>query len=204
MKIVQGYGLGVVLVGFCAASLLQAHSDLVNILDIEPSIIVDLQYCKNSNFTGHVVCDSTVALVRKEVALALQKVQQELLRMGLCLKIWDAYHSPSVEKCLQESIIAGARGADRAPMPGRHTRGTAIDCTLVWADSGLQLPMPTEFDEFTAQACRSNDAIPVDLLANSVVLETVMVQHGFVPSADEWWHYDYQGWENFNPIESAC
>lgn len=196
MKVVQFLSVSTLFMGLHASSFLHAHEDLINILDVEPSIIVDLQYAQADNITGDVLYDSPVAYVRKEVALALQKVQQELLRMGLCLKIWDAYHCGEVEKHLQNII----GDADRAPQTGRHTRGTAVDCTLVWSDSGIELPMPTAFDAISAHACRSYENVATDLWANSVVLETVMAQYGFIPSPDQWWHFDYQGWENYEQI----
>ena len=50
------------------------------------------------NFTGQVLYPFPAAFVHRDVAISLQKVQEELQAEGLCLKIFDGYRPFSVQE----------------------------------------------------------------------------------------------------------
>ena len=62
------------------------------------------------------------------------QVQHELAAQGLGLKIFDAYRPLSVQKQMWDFIHDARYVSNPAINAGRHTRGTAIDLTLVDRD----------------------------------------------------------------------
>jgi zinc D-Ala-D-Ala dipeptidase len=171
----------------------------VDLQEIAPSIVVDMPYATANNFTGKIVYpESPRALLRKPVAEALAKVQADLRREGLSLKIWDAYRPFSVQeifwKVMPDSryVAQPIRDENGQMVSGSvHSRGAAVDVTLV-DENGQELEMPTAFDDFSERAHRtSQDATPT-ALANRQRLEAAMNRHGFVGLATEWWHFDFK------------
>ena len=63
----------------------------VDIEKVIPGIVLDIRYATNNNFTNQQIYKSPKAFVRKPVADALLKIQNELKNKGLALKIFDAY-----------------------------------------------------------------------------------------------------------------
>lgn len=163
---------------------------LVNLQEFDERIVIDLLYATENNFTKRAVYDFTVCLVLEPVANALVKVQDDLEKMGLGLKIWDGYRPPSVQQIFWD-IVQDDRYVAPPWKGGRHTRGTAVDVTLI-DQNGSELPMPTPFDEFTDRAHRGYDQN-----VHNQLLETLMEKHGFVGLPTEWWHFDLVGWESY-------
>lgn len=104
--------------------------DLVNVHEIIPTICCDIRYATKNNFTKQVIYNSDACYLKKEVALALKKVQWELAAQGLGLKIWDAYRPVSAQRKLWE-VVPDERYVGNPEKGGRHTRGTAVDVTLI-------------------------------------------------------------------------
>jgi D-alanyl-D-alanine dipeptidase len=131
----------------------------------------------------------TRCALRPEVARALARVQRSLERQGLGLLVWDCYRPPAVQRALWE----------RNPHPGQvanpragsnHTRGAAVDLTLVAADGG-PLPMPTDFDAFTPAARQgATEGVSPAAQKNRETLRRAMTAEGFTPIRQEWWHFD--------------
>jgi len=65
--------------------------------------------------------------------------------------------------------------------------------------NGKDVPMPTEFDDFTEKAHPGYENLPENVLYNRSLLKNVMERHGFTQFPTEWWHFDYAGWEK-HPI----
>jgi D-alanyl-D-alanine dipeptidase len=63
-------------------------------------------------------------------------------------------------------------------------------------EDGNELEMPSEFDDFTDRAHRSNLAHSEQAQKNMLILEQAMHAEGFEGWPFEWWHYDLQGWNN--------
>ena len=65
----------------------------VYLKDIDDSIIVDLKYYSNENFTGQYVEGylSNNAILTKESALALSDAQDDFNKLGYSLILYDAY-----------------------------------------------------------------------------------------------------------------
>ena len=124
------------------------------LIDLEkfiPGIKLDVRYATKNNFFGAAVYEVEKAFLRLPAAKALKKVQQELNKKGLGLKIFDAYRPYSVtvkfyEKYPDTNFVASAwKGS-------LHNRGCAVDLTVIDLKSGEEIEMPTEYDDFTERA----------------------------------------------------
>ncbi len=176
-----------------AAPLRCTGSELVSLLELEPRPLVELRYASPYNFLGQTLDPQLDPRLRCPVALALQRVQADLAAHGLGLKVWDAYRPLAVQQAMWDAIRDPRYVSDPAVNVGRHTRGTAVDVTLV-DRRGNPLPMPTDFDDFSEAAHVEAPGIPADRAANARRLRQAMTRHGFQSFATEWWHFDWQHW----------
>jgi len=182
----------------------------VEIRDVAPGVMVDLRYLGHDNFVGARV-DGYVTercYLTAEAAAALAKVQAELAAFGLGLKVFDAYrpqravdhfvrwaedlddtktkarYYPGIHKehLFRDGYIAARSG---------HSRGSTVDLTLVSLDDGapVELDMGTGWDFFGPDSWPSSRAVTPQQRANRMLLQSLMVQHGFRPLAEEWWHF---------------
>lgn len=171
---------------------------LVDILSVIPQIQVDLKYATADNFTGEIVYNFQCCLLHTEAALKLRDVQEELETMGLGLKIWDGYRPIEAQWRFWE-LVPDERYVSDPRKGGRHTRGTALDVTLI-SQEGQELLMPSVFDDFSEKAHRNFMDAPEIAIQNRDLLQQVMEKHGFIGIPNEWWHFDMIGWENFPPL----
>ncbi|WP_457566068.1 D-alanyl-D-alanine dipeptidase [Caldithrix abyssi] len=169
--------------------------EFVDIQKMNPSIILDIRYATSNNFLHRAVYDQARCFLVKEAALKLNEVQKELQTLGLGLKIFDAYRPLSVQKAMWQ-IMPDARYVANPAKGSRHNRGCAVDLTLV-DSTGKELPMPTEYDNFTKRAHHNYMKLPASIRLNRWILKTVMEKHGFKPISSEWWHYDMVGWQKY-------
>ena len=176
-----------------------AHN-LVNVGMIYPPLLQEIRYATTYNFTGEMLYPFATAFVHRDVAAALQRVQEELREEGLGLKIFDGYRPISVQAKMWELVPDERYVSDPKNSRGKHTRGTAVDVTLV-DRMGNEQPMPSTYDDFSDRAHRFSKKWKKPERENSLKLEAVMKKHGFVPFPFEWWHFDYTGWENYPPLE---
>lgn len=189
----------VILAQLCFCNLFAKESTLVNISSIIPGIHIDLKYASSDNFTGEIVYDFQDCLLHQTAALLLKEVQMELQEMGLSLKIWDGYRPFKAQEKFWE-LVPDPRYVSNPKKGGRHTRGTAIDLTLVTKE-GLELPMPSKFDDFSEKAHRDYMGASKEEIQNRELLRQVMEKHGFIGLPTEWWHFDLVGWMNYPPIQ---
>ena len=65
----------------------------VDVKDVIPSIVLDIRYYSSHNFVGTSIdgYSAPKCLLTQKAALALKKVQAELLRFSMSLKIYDGY-----------------------------------------------------------------------------------------------------------------
>jgi D-alanyl-D-alanine dipeptidase len=177
-----------------------AVRELVDLVTLDAGFLFDLRYATPENFTKVTLYPVAKAYLHRNAAKALVEVQHDLAAQGLGLKIFDAYRPLSVQKQMWDLIHDARYVSNPAINAGRHTRGTAIDLTLVDRD-GQEMPMPTPFDDFTERAQRNARGIPTDAARNAKLLETTMIKHGFIPYPFEWWHFDFRDWRKHPPLD---
>ena len=170
---------------------------LVDIKKINPRIICEAGYALSKNCLGKAVYSSQNCFVHHNVAKKLDAAQKEFERYGYGLKIWDAYRPASAQmqfwkECPSMFANPNVRGSN-------HSRGVAVDLTLVDLKTGKSVEMPTPVDELSERAdCRFVLGVSKNALQNREFLESIMVKHGFVPLWAEWWHFNDDDCLNYN------
>lgn len=139
--------------------------------DIEPGIIQDMRYASSNNFVGKPLrgYDAGECVVKREVALALKNIQQELARQKLSLKMFDCYRP---ERAVAD-MVAWSRNGKETPAERRfnpafrkadlfrlgyiatrsgHSTGAALDLTLVdlTADNSARFDSTKAYADCTA------------------------------------------------------
>ena len=141
--------LGIVL-GPGAAAAQSLPAGFVYLRDIDPSIIQDIRYAGSNNFMGRPLrgYGAGECVVKREVGVLLQHVQEELALQGLSLKMFDCYRP---ERAVAD-MVAWSRDGMETPAGKRynpafskqdlfrlgyiaersgHSTGAALDLTLV-------------------------------------------------------------------------
>lgn len=169
---------------------------LVDLEKYIPGIKLDIRYATNNNFTKKILYKEAKAFLRLPAANALKKIQSELKKKNLELKIYDAYRPYSITEILWENV-KDARYASDPRKGSRHNRGCAVDLTIIDSKTGKEIPMPTEYDNFTVKAHHSYMNLPKEVIKNRKILRDVMEKYGFKIITSEWWHYDFIGWSKY-------
>lgn len=173
---------------------------LVEIKKYIPGIALDIRYATTNNFMHHRMYTQARAFARLPVVEALKAVEADLKTRGLGLKIHDAYRPYSVTVKFYEMAHDTNFVAD--PRKGsRHNRGCAIDLTVIDLKTGKELNMPTGFDSFSIKASADYPDLPKGEIKNRELLKNVMQAHGFKVYRSEWWHYDFNDWQNYSLLD---
>ena len=170
------------------------NADFVDIQRTIPSVVLDIKYATTDNFTHTKLYNNSKALLRRGTADKLKKVADEVEKKGYHLKIWDAYRSPDAQFKMWKIVPDTRYVANPNKGYSNHSRGSAIDVTLI-DFQGNEIPMPTGYDDFTAAAARANENV------NAKYLQTVMIENGFKLLPTEWWHFDDK--DTYKPDDSA-
>ena len=161
-----------------------------------PGIRLDIRYATTNNLMKQPMYSLAAAFLRKPAAEALKAVQEELKPLGYGIKVYDGYRPYRVTVRFYEAYHDTAFVA--SPYRGsRHNRGCAIDMTLIDLKTGEELYMPTPYDAFTPQAAATYAKLPAKAIANRKIMQDAMLRHGFVLYPDEWWHFDYAGYQKY-------
>lgn len=168
---------------------------LVDVRSVDSTIRVEARYAGPDNFTGAPLpgYQANRALLRREAAAALARVQQHLAAEGLGLKVWDGYRPVRAtqamvawtERTNQTWLLDSGYIARRS----RHNQGVAVDLTLVDLHSGVEVPMGTPYDTFGDAAHTANATGAVKQSRDRFV--EVMALEGFTNYPMEWWHFSY-------------
>ena len=165
-----------------------------------PGIVLDIRYATSNNFTHKKVYTSARAFARLKVARALAQVERELAKTGLGLKVYDAYR-PYAATLLFWDIIHDTAYVASPAGGSRHNRGCAVDVSLIDLKTGKELVMPTPFDDFTVKAGATYAQIPEEAAKNRKLLIEVMAKYGFSVYPSEWWHFDFNGWKDYELMD---
>lgn len=171
-----------------------ARTHLIDIRLVEPTFMVDARYATANNFTGAPLpgYESHRALLRREAAAALARVQRRARNEGMALKVFDGYRPVRAtlamvewaERTGQQALLRDGYIASRS----RHNLGLAVDLTLIGGD-GRELDMGTPFDTFSSAAHTANAT--GEVASNRRLLMLLMQAEGFTNYEKEWWHFTY-------------
>lgn len=161
---------------------------MVLLIDYVDNLVFDWKYATEDNFTKQILYTNPSAYMRLPAALALRAAGKELEQQGIGFKIFDAYRPYAITKKMWQ-VVPDERYAANPAKGSGHNRGAAIDLTLYNLSTGKELPMPTPFDDFTEKAHHDFTDLSLEVLQNRATLKNILVKHGFLPLATEWWHY---------------
>jgi zinc D-Ala-D-Ala dipeptidase len=177
------------------ASDVAADSLLADVRDLEPTIVVEMRYATTNNFTGAPLPGylANRALLRREAAEALGRVQRRLRSEGFGIKVFDAYRPVRATLAMVDwtrrvnrpDLLADGYIASRS----RHNLGLAIDLTLIDLATGRELEMGTPFDTFSAAAHTANAS--GQAAVNRQRLKRAMEAERFANYDQEWWHFSF-------------
>jgi len=172
-----------------------ARAGLSDLERVVPALSVDLRYAGARNITGARLpgyCREW-AYLRRGAAIGLARVQRDLGRRGLALRVLDAYRPARASRAL----VAWAQREGRPDLIGtyvarrsRHNLGAAVDLTLIRRRDGRALSMGTRYDHLGPAANTLNARGGV--LANRLTLKRAMERHGFQNYRREWWHFEHR------------
>lgn len=175
---------------------------------VEPTIKKELRYYSYNNFVGVPLngYKGDVLITSTRAAKALKKAQNELLKKGMGLKVFDAYRPQSaVNQFIKWSKIASDTAMKQQYYPSLnkknlfklgfissrsgHSRGSSIDLTIVDLKTNKELDMGGPFDFFGEISKTYSKQITKKQLENRLILKKVMEKYGFKNYSKEWWHY---------------
>ena len=183
-------------------------SDFVLLSEAVPDAILEIRYYSTYNFVGDRIdgYEEPVALLTKEAAKALQEVSEEVMAKGYRLKIYDAYRP----QMAVDNFMAWALDADDTRMKeyfypeldktvlfpqgyiaehSGHSRGSTVDLTLFDMETEKEVDMGGTFDYFGELSHPDYTDITDEQYANRMILREAMLNHGFKPLDEEWWHF---------------
>ena len=161
---------------------------MVDLKQFIPGLRFEIRYATPDNFVKETLYPEARCLLRKEVAEKLKRVQEALAEQGFSLKLFDGYRPLSVQKKMWAKFPVEGYVANPAK-GSNHNRGAAVDLTLAGKD-GIELPMPSAYDEFSERAHRDYKGGTDEERKNRQILEDAMKKEGFVGLSSEWWHFD--------------
>lgn len=165
------------------------YNGLVEIIRLDPTIVIDLRYAATNNFTGIKHYTKSLCLMEADAAKALVKANNSFKKDGCFIKVWDAYRPVDVQWALYYAAPSNLKAYVPAPSKfSQHPKGIAADITLVDKYQN-DMPMPTDFDSFSNKAHIDYNNLPENIIHNRKYLMSGMKQAGFSVNKLEWWHY---------------
>ncbi len=183
-------------------------SGFVLLADYVPQIVQEIRYYSTYNFIGERIdgYEEPCALLTVEAARALKAVSSELIVQGYRLKVFDAYRPACAVK---HFVLWGIEDQDIRMKPyfypelekqelfargyiakqSSHSRGSAVDLTLLDMKSGKELDMGGPFDLFSEVSHPDYRGISAEQYDNRMILRRAMLRNGFQPIDCEWWHF---------------
>ena len=180
----------------------------VSVGEVIPDVLLDIRYYSSFNFIGERIdgYEEPAALLTREAAQALKEASNEAMEQGFRLKVFDTYRPqkavdhfvrwakdpedirmkaffyPDLEKkkIIPQGYIAEHSG---------HSRGSTVDLTLFDMATQQDVDMGGTFDFFGELSHPDYSGVSEVQHANRMLLQSLMVKHGFRPLETEWWHF---------------
>ena len=183
-------------------------SDFVNISDVAGDVVLELRYYSTYNFIGDRIDGylEPIALLTKEAAAALKAASDEAVRNGYRIKIYDAYRpqravehfvrwAKDLNDTRMKSIFYPEVSKENLFLEGYiaehsgHSRGSTVDITLFDMVKGGEADMGGYFDYFGEISHSDYKELDEKQYNNRMLLRRIMVNCGFTPLREEWWHF---------------
>lgn len=186
---------------------------MLDVSRLAAGIRIDMRYAGSENFVGRPI-DGYAAprcLLKVEAAAALARVQRELDKQSMRLRVFDCYRpvravqefvawageasGPVAKERFYPNLDKSALLGDYiAPVSG-HSKGYTVDLGLERCLAEPQgctaLDMGTPFDFFDPRANTDSAQITPEQHANRQLLLEAMQAEGFSNYPMEWWHFTH-------------
>jgi len=163
----------------------------MSLIEITPEshgVELMIAYATADNFTGVPVYRRPGCYLRPDAEALLRRAVGLAARQGWRFRIFDAFRPTEAQWKLWDHTPDPVFLAD--PRKGSpHSRGVAVDLTLIDSGSGRALDMGTGFDNFTPMARHGNTEVPETAQENRYRLLGLMTAAGWDCYLKEWWHY---------------
>ncbi len=182
--------------------------DFVYIDELIEDSVIDAKYAGTDNFLGCPVdgYEKPLVVTSREVAECCVKAADILREQGYILRIYDSYrpqravdhfcrwgedlddirrkplHYPDIEKAkmFEEGYVA---------RKSTHTRGCAIDLSLIYMNNHQDVDMGARFDFMSPLSWPLSDDVTPEQKKNRMILREAMTEAGFKPLEIEYWHF---------------
>ena len=188
--------------------VIKDSSGFVVLSDYVPAVVQEIRYYSTYNFVGERIngYEEPCALITLEAARALLAVSNQVNAQGFRLKVFDAYRPVTAVK---HFIFWGIEDQDLRMKPyfypglekgevfakgyiakqSSHSRGSAVDLTLLDMSTGKEVDMGSPFDFFSEVSHPDSSLVTEEQYRNRLFLQDAMVRNGFLPIDCEWWHF---------------
>lgn len=174
------------------------QSDLVDVTKYADNIKLDIRYATKDNFLDTPVYSSARAFLQRPAAEALGRIAADLKDKGYGLLVHDAYRPWYVSKIFWDATPEDGKDFVADPSKGsRHNRGAAVDLTLYDLKTGKSVEMVGLYDEMTERSFPHYPGGTSEQRWNRDLLRSAMEAEGFSVYEYEWWHFDFNGWEQY-------
>lgn len=161
---------------------------LVEITPESHDVDIALAYATADNVTGTPIYRHARCYLQRDAATLLAKASALAAIQDLRLRIFDAFRPSEAQWRLWNHNPDPVFFAD--PRRGSpHSRGVAVDLTLVERGTGRVLDMGTGFDALTELSHHGATAIAPKAQRNRLLLLGLMTAAGWDYYSKEWWHY---------------
>lgn len=180
-----------------------ATADLVDLATLDSRIMLDIRYATSNNFMSKPLYTSARPLLQRPAAEALKRAHDKLRTAGYGLVVLDAYRPWQVTREMWDKNPQH-RAYLSDPLKGsRHNRGCAVDVTLFNLATGQEVAMPSAYDEFTERAHPDYKGGSLEQREARDLLRSAMEAEGYSVYENEWWHFDFNGWETYPIMNQA-
>jgi len=161
--------------------------DLISITSEGYDVDLDLKYATSDNFTGKPVYTRPACFLHPDAeALFVRAIELARLQ-GWRFLVFDAFRPSEAQFKLWDHTPDPDFLAD--PNRGSpHSRGVAIDLTLIDRSTGAPLEMGTPFDAFTPRSHHGDVEVSLEAQENRYRLLGLMTAAGWDCYLKEWWH----------------
>jgi zinc D-Ala-D-Ala dipeptidase len=172
--------------------------DLVDLSPLDSTLHLDIRYATPNNFVGRAVYPAARAFLQRPAAEALLRVHHALRDKGFGLLIFDGYRPWSVTKLFWDITLPSKREFVADPAKGsKHNRGCAVDLSFYSLSSGLEVEMPSAYDEGSERAYPDYAGGTARQRESRDLLRAAMQKEGFAVEPNEWWHFNYKDWREY-------
>jgi D-alanyl-D-alanine dipeptidase len=173
-------------------------TDLVELVQLDPTIKLEVRYATSNNFLGTQIYDEPRAFMQRPAAEALVRAHHALKSLGYGLLIHDAYRPWYVTKIFWDATPAAKKWLVANPAEGsKHNRGSAVDLTLYDLKTGKPVEMVSTYDESTERAYAEYPGGTSLERWYRELLRQAMEAQGFTVNPQEWWHFDHEDWRKY-------